>query len=34
MTLPRTVAEVLSENVMFEVECIDRMHVGGHPRAG
>jgi hypothetical protein len=27
MTLPRTVAEVLSEHVMFEVECIDRMYL-------
>src|SRR5713226_5524577 len=26
MTLPRTVAEVLSEHVAFEVECIDRMY--------
>src|SRR5580700_10797293 len=25
MTLPRTVADVLSEHVVFEVECIDRM---------
>ena len=27
MTLPRTVAEVLSEQVVFEVECIDRMYL-------
>jgi hypothetical protein len=27
MTLPRTVAEVLSDHVMFEVECIDRMYL-------
>ena len=27
MTLPRTVAEVLSEHVSFEVECIDRMYL-------
>ena len=27
MTLPRTVAEVLSEHVTFEVECIDRMYL-------
>src|SRR5512142_595094 len=27
MTLPRTVAEVLSEHVAFEVECIDRMYL-------
>jgi hypothetical protein len=27
MTLPRTVAEVLSEHVVFEVECIDRMYL-------
>ena len=26
MTLPRTVADVLADNVMFEVECIDRMY--------
>ena len=25
MTLPRTVADVLSEHVSFEVECIDRI---------
>jgi hypothetical protein len=27
MTLPRTVAEVLTEHVVFEVECIDRMYL-------
>jgi hypothetical protein len=27
MTLPRTVSEVLSEHVVFEVECIDRMYL-------
>jgi hypothetical protein len=27
MTLPRTVADVLSEQVSFEVECIDRMYL-------
>jgi hypothetical protein len=27
MTLPRTVAEVLAEHVVFEVECIDRIPV-------
>ena len=27
MTLPRTVAEVLSEHVVFEIECIDRMYL-------
>ena len=27
MTLPRTVAEVLSDHVAFEVECIDRMYL-------
>ncbi len=27
MTLPRTVAEVLSEHVVVEVECIDRMYL-------
>jgi hypothetical protein len=27
MTLPRTVADVLSEHVAFEVECIDRMYL-------
>ena len=26
MTLPRTVAEVLTDHVVFEVECIDRMY--------
>src|ERR1700750_2319203 len=26
MTLPRTVANVLFEHVVFEVECIDRMY--------
>jgi hypothetical protein len=27
MTLPRTVAEVLCDHVVFEVECIDRMYL-------
>ena len=27
MTLPRTVADVLSDHVRFEVECIDRMYL-------
>jgi hypothetical protein len=27
MTLPRTVADVLSEHVVFEIECIDRMYL-------
>src|SRR3982074_2964675 len=27
MTVARTVADVLSEHVAFEVECIDRMHL-------
>src|SRR3954471_15571009 len=27
MTLPRTVAEVVAEHVVFEVECIDRMYL-------
>jgi hypothetical protein len=27
MTLPRTVADVLSDHVLFEVECIDRMYL-------
>ena len=27
MTLPSTVADVLSEHVVFEVECIDRMYL-------
>jgi hypothetical protein len=27
MTLPRTVADVLSDHVIFEVECIDRMYL-------
>jgi hypothetical protein len=30
MTLPRTVAEVLSEHVVFEVECIDRMYLNDY----
>ena len=39
MTLPRTVADVLSDHVMFEVESIDRMLLNvyvptlQHPRA-
>jgi hypothetical protein len=28
MTLPRSVAEVLTDHVVFEVECIDRMYGG------
>jgi len=36
MMLPRTVADVLAEHVVFEVECIDRMYlnvyVPGRPR--
>ena len=27
MTLPRSAADVLSEHVAFEVECIDRMYL-------
>ena len=27
MTLPRTVADVLNDHVVFEVECIDRMYL-------
>jgi hypothetical protein len=27
MTLPRTVADVLSDHVVFEVECVDRMYL-------
>src|SRR5947207_12988096 len=27
MTLPRTVADVLSRHVSFEIECIDRMYL-------
>jgi len=27
VTLPRTVADVLSDHVVFEVECIDRMYL-------
>ena len=27
MTLPRTVADVLSDHVRFEVECIDRVYL-------
>jgi hypothetical protein len=30
MTLPRTVADVLAEHVVFEVECIDRMYLNVH----
>ena len=26
MTLPRSVADVLADHVVFEVECIDRMY--------
>jgi hypothetical protein len=26
MTLPRTVADVLTDHVVFELECIDRMY--------
>ena len=26
MTLPRTVADVLTEHVVFDLECIDRMY--------
>jgi len=39
MTLPRTVADVLADHVMFEIECIDRMYCNvyvptlQHPRA-
>jgi len=29
MTLPRTVAGVLTDQVMFEVACIDRMYCNG-----
>jgi len=28
MTVARSVAEVLDQHVDFEVECIDRMHLG------
>jgi hypothetical protein len=27
MTLPRTVADVLTEHVVLEVECIDRLYL-------
>ena len=27
MTLPRTVADVLTDHVVFEIECIDRMYL-------
>ena len=27
MTLPRCVADVLTDHVVFEVECIDRMYL-------
>ncbi|HUK71566.1 MAG TPA: hypothetical protein VLW50_22835 [Streptosporangiaceae bacterium] len=30
MTLPRSVADVLSDHVVFEVECIDRMYLNLH----
>jgi hypothetical protein len=30
MTLPRTVADVLTDHVVFEVECIDRMYCNVH----
>jgi hypothetical protein len=39
MTLPRTVVDVVSEHVVFEIECIDRMYLNvyvpqlQHPRA-
>ena len=33
MTLPRTVADVLSEHVSFEVECIDRMYLNVYVRS-
>src|SRR5664279_3931798 len=33
MTLPRSVADVLSDHVTFEVECIDRMY-SRSPRRG
>jgi len=33
MTLPRTVADVLNDHVVFEVECIDWMYLG-RVRAG
>ena len=26
MTLPRSVADVLADHVVFEIECIDRMY--------
>ena len=32
MTTPRTVAEVLSEHVVFEIECIDRMYLNVYVR--
>jgi hypothetical protein len=31
MTLPRTVADVLSDHVVLEVECIDRLYLNVHP---
>jgi hypothetical protein len=39
MALPRSVADVLADHVLFEVECIDRMYLNvprlglGRPRA-
>jgi hypothetical protein len=32
MTLPRTVADVLTDHVVFEVECIDRMYLNVYVR--
>jgi hypothetical protein len=33
MKLSRSVADVLNDHVVFEVDCIDRMYCGLHPRA-
>src|SRR5215207_6462780 len=30
MTLPRTVADVLTDHVVFELECIDRMYCNAY----
>ena len=30
MTLPRTVADVLADHVVFEVECMDRMYCNAY----
>jgi hypothetical protein len=34
MTLPRTVADVLTDHLVFEIECIDRAGSAGHAGGG